>query len=518
MAVKNASDKTKTVADPNAEFETMQPLWNRSRAICSGERYAKDLDGMVSMNNMLIPFSPSMTQAQYDFYKAEAELPGIVSQFAKMLVGGLLRKTPILTLPDDSPEEAKDWIIDDFAQDDSSLVAFLDSVLWEEMQTSRSWIYVDYPSVSDAQKYTKKEMQEFKPYPVIWSAETIINWSTTTNAQGRSVLSRVIVKGMVEEFTENEFHPNFRDTVYVHELDEAGWYQIRIFQRADDNTDVPVVSGDKYNDPTKNSKVRYDLTDTITNIMANGERLRAIPAWPTNGNVGLQEPILSPLIDKEVALYNKISRRNHLLYGAATYTPVLQSDMPDEDFDEIVQKGLGSWIKIGENDKLDVLKTPTDALKDMETAIINAITEMAKMGIRMLTPETAQSGVALEIRNAAQTAQLGTLNVKISQTMASIICFMINWRYGTEYAPSDIDFELSADFNPLPMGADWLRLATEWYQEGLIPRSIWLQLLKQNDMIEADYDDEEGQKELNDDEIINNDDNPELTKDLEEMP
>jgi hypothetical protein len=54
----------------------------------------------------------------------------------------------------------------------------------------------------------------------------------------------------------------------------------------------------------------------------------------------------------------------------------------------------------------------------------------------------------------------------------------------------------------MPVGDEWLRLATEWYQAGLIPRSAWLSLLKHNEMLAPDYDDEEGQKEINEDEFV----------------
>jgi len=120
----------------------------------------------------------------------------------------------------------------------------------------------------------------------------------------------------------------------------------------------------------------------------------------------------------------------------------------------------------------------------------------------MLTPETEQSGVALQLRNAAQTAQLGTLNSKISSTLRQIIAFMLEWRYGIQLKPQEIDFSLSADFNPSPLGHDWLRLATEWYEGGLIPRSVWLIILKNNDILSPDYDDVDGQEEINGDELL----------------
>jgi hypothetical protein len=201
-------------------------------------------------------------------------------------------------------------------------------------------------------------------------------------------------------------------------------------------------------------------------------------------------------VDKEVSLYNKVSRRNHLLYGAATYTPVICADLTDDAFDEIVEAGLGSWIRLPMDGKATILDTPTAALSDMDRSIVQAIEEIARLGVRMLSPENVQSGVALEIRNAAQTAQLGVLSNKVSHTMRAIIAFMIKWRYNIDIPLTEVKFTLSTDFDPVPLGADWLRLATEWYEKGLIPRSLWLQMLKSNDMVDPSYNDEEGIQEI----------------------
>lgn len=512
MAVANASQKKKSVADPSAAYESMRQLWQKSRAIIGGERFTKDFDGYVDtirFSNLLLPFSPSMTQQQYDFFKAEAELPGIVAQHARIIIGGLLRKQPQLKLPKDMPKEAYDWIMNCFSQSGSPLISFLDESLWEEIQTSRCWVYVDYPKIDNPDSLSREDLLKLRPYPVIWNAESIVNMKIVTNKEsGEQSLERIIIRHYEESFSENEFHPDMVDTVHVHEIVE-GYYQIRKFQRTAEEIQVLVVNGvtqQNYVQTASGTSTDPKLSEfkeieTIL-VMCNGERLKFIPAWPLNGNTNIIEPMLMPLIDREVSLYNKISRRNHLLYGAATYTPVVASDMTNEDFNEIRDAGLGSWIKVRQGDTVTVLDTPTAALTDMDRSIASTIEEMAKLGIRMLTPETSQSGVALDIRNAAQTAQLGTLNTKISNQMASIIAFMLNWRYDLQLRNVDVEFELSADFNPAPLGADWLRLATEWYEKGLIPRSIWLQVLKQNDMLSPDYDDEVGKQEINADDTV----------------
>ena len=510
QVVNTASQKQKTVADPNASYESLVGLWAKSRAILGGQKYAKEYDAWCDtqgFTNLLIPFSPSMTQQQYAWYRSEAELPGLVSQYAKVLIGGLLRKPPQLKLPDDLPQrdEVESWLRNDFGFDNSSMISFLDDVLWEEMQTSRAWIYIDYPKVESVDLLTPEQKAALKPYPVIFNAETVINWKVgkhpTTGLYG---LTQVITRAFMEETSTNEFHPDYVDTVMVHDLDESGKYRIRKYRKSTNNEQVPVVNGQLRQNYTVMANQGFLLEETYESIMINGERLEFIPFFPLNGSITPSEPMLTPLIDREIALYNKVSRINHLLYGAATYTPVVMSDMTDEDFEDVVSAGLGTWIKLRTGDDVKVLETPTEALKDMEASIKGTIDELSKMGMRMLAPESGSntSGVSLEIRNAAQTAQLGTLNAKISQTMRSILATMINWKYGTEYTDKDIEFTLSADFNPTPLGADWLRLVTEWYENGIIPRDVFINIAKQNDILPSDYDDELGKEDIKQDEIL----------------
>lgn len=510
----NAAQQGRTVADPNPKYQSLRPLWDRGRAILNGQRYVKDLDGIVdtySFSNILLPFSPSMTQQQYQFYKAEAEFPGITSQYARTIVGGLLRKPPTLELPEDAPKDAWHWLMHQFTKDDQAMLHFLDEALWEEMQTSRAWVYVDHPSVPEDSDLTEEEKEAIKPYPVMWKAESVVNWKMGVNPRTKqSQLTRVIVRNFVPDYTLNEFHPLYLDTIWVHEIGEDGYYQIRWFQKPYQDQSIPVINGVVQQfyqvgaQATINNSGNGGFLEQqiITNITQNGKRLSFIPAWPLNGQVDIMEPMLTPLIDREIGLYNKISRRNHLLYGAATYTPVIMSDMTDDEFQQVVDSGLGSWIKIRRDDDIKALETPTAALQDMDRAITQTIEEMARMGIRLLSPENEQSGVALEIRNAAQTAQLGTLNAKISTTLSQVICLMINWRYNTNYTVHDIKFCLSTDFNPAPLGADYLRLVSEWYQAGIIPRTVFLDICKKNDIIAPDYDDGSGKEEIEQDGMI----------------
>jgi hypothetical protein len=510
--------QSKSVGDPIAAFSSMLPLWERSRAILGGARKAKQYDQILdsyTYGNMLIPFSPTMNPQQYSFYLSESELPGLSSQYSKVIIGGLLRKKPELELPKDCPEECMDWLLTDFGSDNANLISWLHEALWEELQTSRAWIGVNYPEVPEGVELTPKEQRDLKPFPVLYKAENIINWKRGKHPiTGVDRLEQVIVRMHEERFVDNEFHADIFDVVYVHELDAEGFYQVRKFERKQDES-AGVSNGSINLQQVENRSDQgnsFTEVGRATRIIQNGERLEEIPMYPLNGSIECMEPILTPLVDKEIAVYNKMSRRNHLLYGAATYTPVVASDITDEEFQEIVDAGLGSWIRVRQGDEVTALETPTDALKDYDRAINDGINEIANLGARMLNPEvrSGQSGIELDIRHSAQKSLLSALNTKVSQQMRRIIAMMINWRYDMGYTESDIMFTLSADFNPSPIGEQYLRLVTEWYESGLIPRSVWIEIAKQNDVIDSEYNDELGQDEIKNDDLVMMGLNPQL--------
>ena len=498
MALLKKPSKTtkKSVADPSDAYHSLVSLWKKSRAVLQGQANVKAHDDMLdkTYQNLLLPFSPSMSQQQYDFFRSEAELPGLTSQYARLLISSLLRKQSQLELPESLPlaEETKDWIENNFTLDGRSLFNFMDQALWEELQTSRAWVYVDHPKISD-DDYDSMSFEErmmINPYPVLIKAESVINYQTKVHPITRQkTLTRFITRYVEEDYSESPWHPDYVDMVCDHYLDESGKLVLDYYRKKSSAENVDVLNGTISREYFENINSGFEKIDTVL-PQIHGTRLNRIPAWALNGHVDAVEPILMPLIDREIALYNKVSRRNHLLYGAATYTPIVSSDMSDDEFEDIVNAGLGTWLRVRAGESINVLETPTAALSDMDRAIESTIEEMSRMGIRMLSPEQAASGVALEIRNASQTAQLGTLNAKVSQTMQQVITFMLNWKYNTNYDGNDLIFSLSSDFSPMVGGEGNMRLVSEWYQSGLISRDTWVNIAKFNDFLPADYDDE----------------------------
>ena len=510
-----AKNVKKGVGTPSDQYNSMRDLWSVCRAIVRGEEAVKAHDKRVyqtglsgKRNNILIPFSRTMTQAQYEFYKEEAELPGITGQYVRTMIGALLRKESILNFSDEffndeEKEELLDWIKYKFTSDNKSLFHFLDSALWEEFQTSATWIQVELPAVSDEEyeKFSDEQKMNFKPYPVIIPAEQVINVQIGPHPITREyVTTRFITRQLEPRSDDNPWHPDLITTVRDHYLDKEGYLVVDVYEMLDPTESVTHTSGKTTADSLRHDVAtpdhqNFDKVDTFY-PKKYGERLSMIPVWPLNGDSSWEEPLMMNFINREKGLYNKVSRRNHLLYGTATYTPIIKGIMDEADQSKLISAGLGSYWFVDSEVEIETLQVPTDALSDYQTAIESAVEEIGKLGIRMLSPETNQSGVALEIRNAAQTASLGTLNAKVSSTIEKVIRFMIEWDTNIPVPSNAVEFTMSSDFSPQAQGGEAMSLISEWYQLGLIPRSLFIETAKKNDYISSDYNDDLGQEEL----------------------
>ena len=469
--------QTVDVATPCGEYELWKSTWIRNAAIIAGEKATKSIDVAPTINSILIPFSGNMTLEQYNLFKMEAELPGINSQFAAMLRGGMLRKPPIVESKDTATQE---WISEKFTSDNQSIITFLSELITEEIATQRAWVLISYPDIGSG-----GNAESAYPYPICYKALDVINWEETTDSNGVRQLSMAVIKASEpSEEQESAFHTSYDDTYRVHRLDDEGYYEIAVYDEAG------------------------EVLRIHDNIYANDERLTSIPLYTANGSIDVIKPILNTLIDKEVSLYNKASRRNHLLLGAATFTPIVHSDMGEDSFKAIVAAGLGSWIQVGIDDKVDTLKTPTEALSDLADSISEGYSEIARLGVRMLAPEKSDvSGVALKLRSANQDVTIGNLAVILSKTVEKVIDFMVYWKTGEE---SGVSFRLNDDFQLAPLGYEYIKLMTEWYESKLIPRSLWMTLIKDNELIPAEYNDTKGVTEINGDETTLPKDNYEL--------
>ena len=487
----------------HARYEELVPVWEKMEAVLSGEAAAKgyDKDLRRDNTNLLVPFSVNMERDQWALYLHEAELPGIAEQFARTVRGGMLRKPVVIEPADDSPNTLEPWLRTRPGAGGEDLLAFLTAALWEEIKTSRAWIYVNHPGMNGVEE---PDGGPPAPYMELVKARELLDWRTGMHPNtGQNALLSATVSKVVRIENDGSGNPQFVDRVWVHDLDAEGYYRLRIYEKRRSRT----IDAMDPNRRRRNSFVyqildfgSYDLVDEQTNITdADGARLREIPLFPLNGLYDPLQPVFETFCNREIHLYNKQSRKNHLLYGTATYTLVAKTD-DDDVISRLQSAGLGSILQIGQNDDLDPLQIDPTALDAWASEIEAVIGQLAKMGVRMLAKEMDESGVAIELRNAGQTSQLAALSRAISQMLQRIFTFMAAWRYGSEVGT--VKASLSPDLTSSGLGADEMRLVTEWYMAGAVKRETWISMAKANDFLPADYDDSDAAEKITADAVL----------------
>lgn len=497
------------LGDPNTLYASTAITWRKNRAMAAGHEAVKQYDEWLDYtfkDNILIPVSTSMTQQQYDWLKLEGEFPGLTALYKDTLIAAMLKKDPEIEFPEDMPEERQqeiwEWFRNNFAEDGGPFVSEMFETLNEEMTTGRAWWYLNYP-----------ENTELKPYPVLIRAEHIINWETGRHPiTGEQCLMTLVVRYYKPESrfkpTDENPQPNIVDYVDVHRITDRGDYELIRYEGQQWIEGSRIVNGQVFANYDINGRQNVLRTNVWkeyarTRPLKKGEVQTKLPFQPINGEVKPKGTVLQSMFDQEASLYNKLTRRNHLLYGTTTYTPVIKSDMTDEDVEKLTQSGLGSWLRVRADEDIDILAAPYEALESQDRAIDQTISTMTKLGLTLLDPNinSEVSGTALAIRNAPQHFRIGMLNEIVSSVVKIVLVDFINYMYDTNYEVTDFSFTMSPDFDPTPQGEKFLRLIGEYYQSGLIDRETFVHQLRVNNIVTNDYNDEEALKRISEDEL-----------------
>ena len=477
--------------------------WMRNRAVVSGTSSVLEWDRFVNNNaytNMLVPFSAKMTQENYDIYKSEAEFPELTGEYIRIVLGGLLRKEPSISYEDSS----------DIFPNTPELLPMVQSAVEEELTTNRCWVAV----------YWNSQLQ--KALPRVYRGENVINWQQDLDNNLLRVVIRYLYPHYENYQTDHLWMIEDHYLAYNQEYEQVCYHLDTYREDRDLQTTPEIVNPNLYNINIQeelnrlratttpgaftkyfeSEKVSYSLFSSVVPLK-HGEPLTEIPVIPLNGHITPITPMISGMVHKELALYNKTSRRNHLLYSSGILTPMVFASSSQEVEDQL-DRGLGTiWI-LPVDSKVDILQTPTGALSDFESAIGQNVESISRLGIRLLSNDNtyAQSGVALTLRNSPQIAQLSLFNTRVSRQFEKILNLLEDYNRNPMAEPRKMSFSLTQDFDPTPLGSEWLRLITEMYESKMLPRSAWIDALKRNDILADSYNDQEGVQEIQQDPLV----------------
>lgn len=435
-----------TVDQKHPDWQDFAPAWKEMRDTARGARAVKD------EGEAYLPM-PSGFRVQddsgvrmYGAYQTRAQFPEIVAPTIRGMIGVIHRTEAQIQMPD-----AMVPLWERATSDGLALEAFHRRITSELLLTGRYSVLVDAASVgSDL------------PYLAGYSAEALINWSSDRDF---FVLDESGLERNGFDWTQVKRHRVLRLV--------EGRYEVERF--GSDNVSAGALS------PTGRG----------------GAALDAIPfvvIGPTDLSVSPVEPPLIGVARAALALYRLDADYRHQLYMSGQETLVIVNGEPPAAI------GSGAVIVLSSGEDGEGNERTPDAkyigpsgtgIAAHRTAIQDERENAVSAGARIFdsTKKAAESGEALRLRYAAQTATLTSIAQASAQGLEKALRY-IAVMIGAN--PDDVVVKPNLDFLDSTMTAQEAAALMALWQGGAMSKTSLFENLQRGELIspERDFDEE----------------------------
>lgn len=394
----------------------------------------------------------------YIGYKTRACFPSYVTDAVKGMVGVMHHKPPVIELP-----AAMEPMRERGTLHGESLALLLRRINEAQLMTGRIGLLLDLvPGAS-------------LPYIVSYSAETITNWDDGARTETAPQTLNLVVLNETEQERNSDF----------------GWenvIQYRVLVLGD-----PIANETMgvYQQGVFREQSAFNREALITPAI-RGAALDQIPFVFINATDILSEPMMPPLLGLSnvcLAIYRGEAdyRQNLFMQAQDTLVVIGQTD-PAKEY----RLGTGGGIEVPVGGDAKFIGVSSQGLPEQRQALENDHKQAAELAGRLMdtTSRAKESGDALRIRVAAQTATLNQIALAGAEGLQTILRQGAQW-IGADPAQVIVSPNLDfADAGITP--AEFLQL-TQAKAAGLpISEETMHSLLKENDYTEKDFAEEFG--------------------------
>lgn len=404
-------------------YDSYLPDWEIIRDTYAGESTVKDkgtkylpaTSGMVAdgMSNENAP-----GWKQYDAYRKRAVFPDLVKQAVEAMVGLMHRKPAVVKVP-----KGMEDILTNCTLNGEDVQVLLRRINEEQLLTARVGIMIDVPDGSGPNAL---------PYLCTYYAETIINWDTEKDAQGRDRLAMLVLD-------ESGFE---RDS-------ELQWREVpkfRLMTAGLTAVELQSPGGTAYVTGTTDDKLGLDISQLTAPTLA-GKTLDQVPFVVVGSKDLLHKPDVPPLLPvARLALtaYRGEADYRQALFLQAQETLVLIGASETDD-GETRRVGAGSVIEVPIGGDAKYVGVSAQGLAEMRSALENDYSRANGAGAQLLEArgKSAESGDALRTRVAARTATLSNIAIAGAAGLEQALRIAAIWR---GLNPDEVEVKPNLDF------------------------------------------------------------------------
>ncbi len=454
----------------HADYSKYLPKWQRCRDASDGQ------DAVHAAGTKYLPKLKDQTDDDYAAYKTRAGFYNATWRTMAGLLGMMFRKSPQTDLPAQVEQYAADI---DMAG--TTLETFARKVALEVLKIGRVGIMVDHPRTEGATPISVAAAndQGLRPLITSYRAEAITNWRYV-RIRNRWVLGMVTLKECAK-VQDGEFAEKDVDQYRVLDLDEAGLYRVRLFQK------------------DEKDKREWLLVDEFWPLM-NSKPLDFIPfaILGTDGvDSTLDEPPLIDLIDTNLSHYRTNADYEHGCHFTGLPTLFLSGFGPDEK-GEMPTFYIGSQAAIvSSHPDADgkFIEFTGQGLGSLKENLDRKEQQMAVLGARMLFAEKRQVEAAetAAIHRSGENSVLSALASGISEGLEWALGVFAQW---AGVSGAQVVYQLNRDYNPAMLDAQQLTALLRLVQAGEMSSQELYTLLQRGDIVDSEQDFETHQEQI----------------------
>lgn len=452
------------------DYDTFAPKWKRVRDVICGQ------DAMHAAAEAYLPKLKNEDHLSYKARVNRSDFFNATWRTIDGLTGMAFRKPPQV----DVPAAIKSYL-DDITMSGVTMEGFAKECVEEVLGPGRIGVLVDHPqqqmdgegqpvivTVSTAQQ------MGLRPTLQLYTAEAIRNWKFARVNNAWTLVQ--VVLGETAMVDEDEFTAKPEKRYRVLDL-ENGTYRQRLF-KVEKEQDVQ-IGGDIF-------------------PLMNGQPLTFIPFMlcGTQGkNDQIDEPPLIDLVDKNVAHYQVNSDYRHGLHFTGLPTPVVSGYVPEEPGSKLYIGSTAAWTLPDPTAKAYFLEFTGEGLKSLESSLSRLETQMAILGARMISDETAKQVETLgatQIKRQGENSVLAKIVQSVSETLEWALNVFAQWAN----ASGKITYQINRDFMPALMDGRELLALVQALQAGGLSNKEFFQLMQRGDVIDAEKQFEMHQEEI----------------------
>lgn len=424
---------------------------------------------------------PGHDDADYLLYSEGAYYLPAVSRTIDAFVGMVMNPEP--SVMGETP--AFKPFLDDTTNDGEPFARVVHRVVGEIVESGRGLMLVDYPDVSGAESMTRLEADamRLRPYARFYPFEDVINWRVDTiNGQKRLTHLRLIE--MYDADGDDEWDTDSEPQIRVLDLIE-GRYRIRVYREIEEVTINPLTNAKTVE--TKWVQYGEDRFPVMNNAPMTD--IPAVMFGPSSLDPGMVErpPLYEMVGVSESHLADSANRQWAMMWCGNPMYWVGDDALRNDDKAEPIKIGSPELMVLGTGATAGILELGADGVGALKVSMDDKRRDMAAIGARILT-DGGSSQISTEtarMERAGEHSVLAGIANTVADGMTQVLRLLAEWA-GME--ADSIEVRLNTDFVPSGLQVGEL---TEWVnavQAGELPRSVFLQRLKDRGVVDPMMD------------------------------